>query len=454
MLHCTALSIADARPCAGMLTPATLLDLLEQDVGTRILEHLPLKALASLATTCWRVRAQLGVQDADPVWRQAAQLSGYSASHPVHAASSVTAYLRQQHFVHRNITSGRCTVRHFLPPQPCLVAPDCAKYAFKDAGDRLLAICVGNLQTRLTLQRWPLREHLPSCGALQASKWRWDLDSRVLAVPTAGCGAGTHTPPRLLLLDTQTGSFVGCLLEEHFFPVTLGPWSRDSLLVVRCRSSFANLASYKIFGLDGFQVAQTSVLGGDVGATVGAWAPAGQARLLVHGRYTCWLWELGAPVQQVLGSAGLQAWCPVSGSLIYAPQLFQGGHRVWCGQLGAAVISGYQDPELLLFALSSQQPQLVRRIRLGGMHSVVRYGTSIFSPDGAHRAAFLEAYPYFQVIVGSFTTGHIFRDQTELVYRDLQWCSNGRSLLAWVDTGPGTTSTDTPHALHVLVDFS
>ena len=165
------------------MPPAALLDLLEQDVGMHILDRLPLKALASLTASCRSLRALLNA--AYPAWRQAAQLSGYSASHPVLAASSVPAYLRRQHTVHRNIASGCCTVRHATPRRGCRAAPDCTKYAISKqhaspeeyAARPCNVLLIKDLLTGETLESWPLPSpYHTRCRLGNHNEWRWSLD--------------------------------------------------------------------------------------------------------------------------------------------------------------------------------------------------------------------------------------------------------------------------------------
>ena len=76
-----------------------------KDTAGCILHLLPLAALGALACTCRGMRAL--VTDATHAW-QAAAGAEFSSGHPIHASSSVRAYLAQQHAIQAAISQGSC----------------------------------------------------------------------------------------------------------------------------------------------------------------------------------------------------------------------------------------------------------------------------------------------------------------------------------------------------------
>ena len=117
----------------------TLLE--EADTARLLLSQLPLKTLASLSSSCRRLRAALACLP-EAVWRAAAQHTGYSSSHAILNAASVLTYLRAQHEMHCNILAGHC--RQTVLQRPCGTAsPDGSKLAQEAADVFLVDIAAG-----------------------------------------------------------------------------------------------------------------------------------------------------------------------------------------------------------------------------------------------------------------------------------------------------------------------
>ena len=98
----------------------------------------------------------------EAVWQAAAQHC-YAASHPVHQADSVRAWLQRQSRLHTNINSG--TYQAHSRAHTGTISPDCTKSAAVEGEyGSSKDLHIQDLRTGRTLHRWPLPSTLSFCS--------------------------------------------------------------------------------------------------------------------------------------------------------------------------------------------------------------------------------------------------------------------------------------------------
>ena len=279
-----------------------------------------------------------------------------------------------------------------------------------------------------------------------------DLNSSILAIP---CKPADRLPA-LLFLNTRNGATASAPWPSHVefsWVNALGSWSPAGQLFARSKGKSVDRAIFTVFDTKGRTIASTIVLGSHTSTGdgyVGAWDPSGSARLLIIGQDCCWVWDIDAATVQHVWSGsfrgryrafttsgmpvGMLAWSPGLDRLVCVSELLpEGAGKIWCGQLGAAVVLEHST-ELLLFTLSQGHSQLARRVALGPYLRMHVEGSG-FSPDGSHWAAVVKpndrkSGANTELLIVSFAGGGITRLTLDISQPKLHWGPSGSSILA------------------------